>query len=237
MTNTQKIWAGVLGVCALLGASAFFGLTPFGKTIVQSTEQSAQQFGSVVDSNVPWYTSGYKYGAANALYSSATLTIANGTDQAIWNNNTGQTVVITNASIYLNGNSSTAVSSSTYSIAVGATTTATIAEPYTLNWEKASSTSDFPDLLITNFNFATNTPAGIPTTAVQFSLLSDNFSYHASSTSYLSGAEILVPPGANVFAKLDSVCVAEGPCETSTSTNRGFTTISVPLRYYYSSPN
>lgn len=231
MTNTQKLIKGVLAVCVLLGILAFFGLTPFGKAAVQN-------FGSVVSSDAPWYTSGFKYGNLNALYNSGSLTIANGQDQAVWTNNTGQNVIVSATSAYLNGTASNSVASSTFSLAVGATTTATIAEPYKLNWELASSTSDFPDLAITNFTFATGTPAGVPQTNLTNSLLVDNITYHASSTAALNASNIIVPPGANFYVKLDSLCIVGGVgCETATSTNRGFTTISIPFRYYYDSAN
>jgi hypothetical protein len=35
MTTSQKIAVAFLGACAVLGAFAFFGLTPYGKTLVQ----------------------------------------------------------------------------------------------------------------------------------------------------------------------------------------------------------
>lgn len=223
----------MLAVCIGLGVLSWFGVSPFLKPV----QQAEQKLGSVVDSNVPWWTGGYKYGNSNELHSADVLTIQSGQDQVVWKNNTGQVIIVTDSSLYLNGATPTSVASSTYSVAVGATTTATIAEPYKNNWEIASSTSDFPDLLITNFMFSTSTPAGIPTAGINYSLLTDNITYHASSTSALSGVEIVVPPGAYLFAKVDSTCVTVGNCETSTSTNRGFTTVTIPFKYYYSSPN
>lgn len=232
MTNTTKnVIAGVLAVCAILGALAWFGVTPFRQVVQQAT----QQLGSVVQDNTPWFTNGYKYGNSNRLFSQATLTIAAGTDQAVWKNTTGQAVFVTMTDVYLTGTRDTSQASSTYSIAVGATTTAVIPEPYKFNWETSSTTSDFPDLSITNLNMATGTPAGIPTTGLLFALIGDNILYHASSTN--DGVTLIVPPNAYIFAKLDTNCVTQGACDTSTSTTRGFTTVSVPMQYYYSSPN
>lgn len=232
MTNIGKYLIALALVLGALGTFAFFNLTPF-RTVV---EQETQKVGSVVNSDVPWFTSGLKYGNSNRLYSQTSLVVAVGTDQAVWNNNTGQPVFIPMADVYLNGTSQFEQASSTYSIAVGATSTSIIAEPYTLNWETASSTSDFPDLAVTNLNIATGTPSGVPTTGILFNLIGDNVTYHATSTGN-DGVTLVVPSGANLFVKLDSTCHTQGACETATSTNRGFTTITIPFQYYYSSPN
>lgn len=232
MTNLGKYLIALALVLGAFGALAFFGVTPF----KQIAQQASNQFGSTVSSDVPWFTNGLKYGNSNRLYSQTILTIASGSDQAVWNNNTGQTVFIPMADVFLNGTSTTATASSTFSIAVGATTTSVIAEPYKLNWEVPSATSDFPDLAITNLNIPTTTPAGVPGTLITYNILGDNITYHATSTGN-DGVTLIVPNGANVFAKLDSLCITVGGCETSTSTNRGFMTVSVPFQYYYSSPN
>lgn len=231
MANLGKYLLALALVLGILGTAAFFGITPFREAVTSAT----QQLGSVVNSDTPWFTGGFKYGNSNRLFMQQTLTIAAGTDQAIWTNNTGTTVFVPFTDVYLTGNLPTSNASSTFSIAVGATSTSVIAEPYTLNWEVAS-TSDFPDLAITNLNIPTSTLAGIPTTALTFALQGDNIIYHATSTGN-DGTTLIIPPGANMFAKLDSTCRTQGGCETSTSTNRGFTTVSIPFEYYYSSAN
>lgn len=233
MTNLGKYLIALALVLGAFGTLAFFNVTAFHNEV----QQTVQKFGSDVSTNVPWYTNGFKYGNLNALYQSASLTLVNGSDQAVWQNLTGQPVIVTYSPVYLNSLNAANTASSTFSIAIGATSTAVVSEPYKLNWETASSTSDFPDLLVTNFTFATGTPAGIPTSGILFSQLVDNFTYHASSTSALNSTSIVVPPNAYLYAKLDSTCITEGGCETSTSTNRGFTTVSIPFSYNYSSPN
>lgn len=229
MTNLGKYLIALALVLGAFGGLAFIGVTPF--------KQVAQNFGSVVQSDAPWFTNGFKYGNSTRMFMQTTLTVPVGSDQAVWNNNTGTAVFVTLVDVYLNGANQNSVASSTYSIAVGATTTPTIAEPFTLNWEVPSSTSDFPDLAITNLNIATGTASGVPTTGLTFNLIGDNITYHATSTGN-DGVTLVVPNGANVFVKLDSTCKITGvSCETSTSTNRGFSTISVPLEYYFSSAN
>lgn len=229
MTNTQKIAAGVLAVCAVLGTLAFFGLTPF-----KAVNQVVQQFGSVVQSDVPWFTNGYKVGNSNALFTSSSMSIPAGSDQIVWQNLTGQAVIVDNVHVDTNGTSSTAIASSTYMFSVGATSTATIAEPYKFNWI----TSVLTPLAITNFMLSTGTPVGYAAGGLTFRNQADNFAYHASSTPGLNTtATIVVPPNWYLFAKIDTNCITQGACDTSTSTTRGFTTVSIPFWYHYSSPN
>lgn len=50
MTTHQTAAAVVLGACAVLGAFAFFGLTPFGKTVVEQLAGSNQSAGATFNS-------------------------------------------------------------------------------------------------------------------------------------------------------------------------------------------
>jgi hypothetical protein len=237
MPNTKKIVAGVLAVCALLGSLAFFGLTPFGKTVVQT----AANFGSTIQDNTPWFINGYKVGpTSNALFTSGVLTIANGQDQAVWKNTTGQPVVIDTTHIVTNAIAANTDASSTFSFSVGATSTATLSEPRSISWITNASTS----LSIANWIVATGTPVtDVTGTGLLFRMLTDNYTSHAStSCAYAAncGSQIVVPPNSYFFAKIDTLCAyAQGgiSCELATSTNRGFTTVTVPFWYHYSSPN
>lgn len=226
MSNTHKTIAGVLAVCALLGGLAFFGLTPFGKAV----EQAAQQFGSTVQDNTPWFSNGYKVGNSNALLNASSITIAAGTDQAVWLNTTGQPVIIDMTHAVINATSSNAIASSTFQISVGATSTATIPEPLKTGWIVGSNTS----LAIDKFNIATGTQISTGVSGGPFwRLVTDNDWFHSSTTP----SEITVLNGQYFFAKLDSPCSTEGSCEQATSTARGFVSISVPFWYHFSSPN
>lgn len=227
MTNTQKIIAGVLVVCALLGASAWFGVTPFR----QAVQQASQQLGSVVDSNVPWFTNGYKAGTVNALYTNASITLQNGQDQGVWQNNTGQPVVIDTSHLVTNATLTSSVASSTFVFSVGATSTKTIAEPQSTTWI----TSTLTPLSIDKYSLATSTSVTSPGSILN-AILADNYVNHTTGKSAL----IEVPTGWYVFVKIDSLCAyaqAGIACELATSTNRGFTTVTVPFWYHYSSPN
>jgi len=234
-TTPQKIGAAVVGVLALLGACAFFGLTPFGKSVVTEVSQTAQQYGDVVP-NVQQFTAGFQYGQSNALFMSNLLTVNNGSDQAVWQNQTGKPVVIDTTHIITNATSSASIASSTYQFSVGATSTATIPENNKVAWI----TSTLTPLSITNFTLATSNPVAYLAGGIAFREQADNYAYHASSTAGLNNsASIVVPPNWYFFVKIDTNCpysAAGIACESATSTNRGFTTVSVPFWYHYSNP-
>lgn len=223
----------MLGICALLGVFAFFGLTPFGKQVAQ---EAAQQFGSTVVPDAQWFTSGFKYGTSNALFMSASLTLSNGQDQGVWKNNTGQPVVIDTTHLALTSSLSTSVASTSYQFSVGATSTPTIPEPEKLNWIVGATTP----LSIDKFNLATSTATADAVGGLNNLIVADNYWMHSTSTAPYQSTFIMVPPNWYVFVKIDSNCAyaqAGITCELATSTNRGFTSVSIPFWYHYSSPN
>lgn len=229
MTNLGKFLIALALVLGAFGTLAYVGVSPF--------VQVAQKVGSTVQDNTPWFTNGYKVGNSNALFNSASLTLVNGTDQASWLNNTGQPVVVDATHLITNAATNSATASTTYQISVGATSTATIVETNTTGWI----TSTLTPLAITNFYLATSSKVSQAAGNLLFKIQADNFSFHASSTAGLNDtANIVVPAGWYLFAKIDSNCAyaqAGITCELATSTNRGFTTITVPFWYHYSSPN
>ena len=231
MTNLGKYLIALALVLGAFGTLAFFGQTPF-LQVNQVVQQASQQVGSVVETNTPWFSNGYKYGNTNALFTSATLNVANGSDQAVWQNNTGQNVVIDTVHLVTNATSSTAIASSTYQFNVGATSTPTIAEPDKTGWITSTNTW----LSINGYNLATSSAVANKIGGISHVILADNYWFHASSTSTF----IEVPSGQYFFVKIDSNCLypqAGITCETATSTNRGFTTVTVPFWYHYSSQN
>lgn len=222
MTNTQSKLAAILVAIVLIAAGIFYATT--------RTSGGEPALGSTVTQNVPWFSNGYKYGTSNALFLSSSMTVAAGSDQAVWRNLTGQTVVIDTTHVVTNATSSTSVSESNYVISVGATTSATIKEPYSITWITNLQTP----LLIDKYNLATSTATGFAAGNLLTRIVADNFAFHPTASSSV----IQVPSGWYLFAKIDAICTADGACgKTSTSTNRGFTTLSVPFWYHYSSPN
>lgn len=225
MTTTQKfISAGVVVLIILAALIAFL----LGARQVTSTTGS-QTLGSTVDPNPEWFTAGFKYGKSNALFESNSVIIPNGKDQAVWKNTTGQAVYVDIEHLALSATSSTAVSSSTFAISVGATSTPTIPEAYSLTWLTPLKTF----LGIDEYTVATGTSVADLLGGNTTVIVTDNYVFHASS----SPAVMEVPKNWYLFAKVDTICVTEGGCETATSTNRGFTTVTVPFWYHYSSPN
>lgn len=225
--------ATLVVVLALLVGGIFLLSRPSGEGGGQSHEA-----GSVPTTNVPWWTNGYKYGASNALFTSAVLTVNNGQDQAVWKNNTGQPVVIDTTHLVINATSSRSVASSTYAFSVGATSTATIPEPRSLTWITNASTS----LAVDKWTVATGTDVANLQAGLTWKILTDNFFSHASTSCAVGNCStfIVVPPNQYFFVKIDTLCAyAQGgaSCELATSTNRGFTTLSVPFWYHYASPN
>lgn len=218
MNTSIKVVVGVL-VGAILGLLA---LHLFGG--------ANQSFGSTVDPNTPWFSNGFKYGKSTALFLSDSLTVAAARDQAVWLNNTGATVVIDTVHVVTNATSSTSVSESTYAVSVGATSTATIVEPYSLTWIVNGNSP----LLVDKYSLATSSATGMNPGGLVNRIKADNYANHpASNPSFIS-----VPKGWYLFVKIDSPCTADGSCgKTATSTNRGFTTLTVPFWYHYSLPN
>lgn len=227
MNNENKL----IAVAAVIVGLVLAGATYLGVHKSASAPNQVQEVGSVVNQNIPWFTNGYKVGTLDALYNAASLTVAVGSDQAVWKNTTGQTVVIDTTHAVTNATTSSALSAGNYAISVGATSTATILEKYSNTYISAAANTP---LAIDKFSLATSSPTGFAAGSLTTRLLADNFWFHASS----GPSQIRVPNGWYFFAKIDSQCTADGACgRTSTSTTRGFTTLTVPFWYHYSSPN
>lgn len=209
MLNTKQIGVWVLGICAVLGGLAFFGFTPFGKAVVQE----AQSFGSVIESNVPWFTNGYKYGNSNALFSADMLTLSAGVNQASWQNQTGTTVVVDLGHLVTTG-----TASSTAWFNVGTSTTATVTNVFT-----PGTTAPMWSQLVSAFQLSTSTVSGI---------WADNIVNH--KTNY--PAEIMIANGQYLIITANTYCTTNGACETATSTTRGWTA-QFPFKYHYGSLN
>lgn len=207
MTNTlkQKILAGVLVAGALLGALAWFGVTPF-----KTATSAKTQFGDI-ESNPPWFTNGFGFGTNKALYLSGTLALVSGQNQMAWQNNTGSTVTVDVSRFDLNG-----TASSTFAVWVGTSTTATVTNQFNTNtapmWSQLISASN---------TIATGTIGTYPTQL-------DNFVNHKSGYP----AEIQVLNGQYLLLVASSFCTADGACNTATSTARGWTAL-LPFLYHY----
>lgn len=214
----------VFGVVAILFAVVFGWLVHVG-----GHQAPPQPVGSDTITNPQWFSTGFKFGNLNALYSSDKLTVVAGSDQVEWTNNTGQDVFVYQAPLFVNATSSNAIASSTVWVSVGATTTSAIAEPYKTGWIVQATTP----LLINNLVIATSSQIGNRTYAEPYLLLGDNYKF----TGNASTTALLVPAGWKLFMKVDSQCIAEGICETATSTAIGYSSITLPFRYYYDSPN
>lgn len=171
---------------------------------------SKQLLGDVVP-NAQWFTSGYGFGTLSSLYLSDKLTLAAGQNQAAWQNNTGNTVTIDMGRFDLTG-----TASSTFAVWVGTSTASTATNVFSL------STAPFWAQLIGGSNtVATGTP-GTYTTQL------DNFVNHKSGYP----AEIQILSGQYLLVVADSFCLADGACNTATSSQRGWTA-SIPFIYHY----
>lgn len=223
MTNLGKYLIALALVLGAFGTLAFFGVSPFKQEVQQS-------FGDVV-SNTQWFTGGYKVGPVNnALFTSNTITLANGQDQGVWRNTTGVNVIVDTTHLVLLGATTNSEASSTFQFSVGATSTAIIAEPEKFGWITTASST----LAIANFNLATSSMVSNVNANATDLLVADNYWMHASSTPTF----INVPPNYYLFVKIDSQCAyaqAGVTCELATSTNRGFVGVKIPFWYHYPS--
>lgn len=163
-------------------------------------------YGNTINPNPEGYPAGIAFGKLNSLWLSDQLKLVAGRNQMSWKNTTGSTVLIQLAHA-----SQTGTASSTYKIYVGTSTAATATDSF------LPATAPFWSQLIDGFSVSTGTPAGV---------WADNIVNHKTGFP----AEVQVTAGQYLLLVADSFCTANGPCETATSSTRGWT-LTLPFRY------
>lgn len=154
---------------------------------------------------------GLQLGSQKENTSAATLSIVAGQNQASWCN-AGPASVVFETWGYLAGTTTTAVTAGSYKLYVGTTTTATVSDFNTTRYAG----------LINGALFATSTKTN--------QVIADNAASHAGSVT----ASIAVQSGECLNAQVQSTygCTADSAlCKTATSSQRGWSTISVPFYY------
>lgn len=169
--------------------------------------------GSTVEINPYQYAGGLAWGPDDLLHLEAKFTIPQGSDQAYWQNTTGGDVVIDEQELSMGG-----TASSTFKAYVSTSTTATVKNGYTTTapWSQS----------VNGWTVATGTTAQI---GASTAFLTDNIAAHNASYA----AKLQVPPNYYVVVSAESACNVVGGCETATSTNRGWTTLTDTIWYHY----
>ncbi len=210
MTTLQKV---ILGVAVVLAAIALvLGISNTGSTPAPATQQVGGTASSHVENQAWLFSNGIAMGP-QSLYpnvnSEDAIQVGIGSNQASWINTRATTAYVDLGWLILNG-----TASSTVKVSVGTSTTATITDSF--NPAVAPMWSQFIDAC----QIATSTVSGV---------WCDNVSNHKSSYP----AVIAVPPGQRLNIVVASFCKADGACNTATSTNRGWTTLTLPITYSY----
>lgn len=154
---------------------------------------------------------GLQLGTQKENTSAATLSIPAGQNQASWCN-AGPAVVVFDAWAYFSGTTTAAITAGSYKVFLGTTTSATV--------------SDFAP---TRYAGLINGTVLATSTATNQVVASNAVAHAGSATS-----AIAVQSGQCLNAQIQSTygCTADsGLCKTATSSNRGFSTVSVPFYY------
>ncbi len=199
-------WAGlVLAILAILGVGAlFFTLNPS----PSSSTGSARGGGPVFNAGAA-FPIGLNLGMNGITTNMGQIQIGRGANQGAWKNTTGRTIYVYEAPLSMAG-----TASSTIKVYVGTSTTPTATDSFT------AATAPFWSQLIDAGQISTSTTAG---------LLFDSITNH--KTSY--PGTLPVADGQYVLLVADSFCRSTGACETATSSNRGWTTLTLPFYYFY----
>lgn len=173
----------------------------------QGTPEVGTINGAVVQ-NFPYaFTAGYYLGSQTGRSLAAVISFGAGSNQVAWKNTTGGTVYVKLGNIYANG-----AASSTVKFYVGTSTTATVTNSFN------PATAPFWSQFIDGESVSTSTPAGV---------WADNIQGHKSTYP----GQIAVADGQYLLLVSSSFCTAVGACETATSTNRGYTLVTMPFTY------
>lgn len=215
MTSPQKVilWGAVVlaAIGCFLGIAALSTSKAPAPTDQTDQSDSSVQAGAVngaVVQNAPYaFTNGLYIGGQKALTEGDVISISAGTNQAYWTNTHSQTAYLILGDVTMAG-----TASSTFWISVGTSTNRAVTDTYT------PATSPAYAQFINAFQVATGTPAGV---------VADNISGYKSGTHPI----LAVPTGQSVFLIANSFCKLSGPCETATSSTRGWTTLSFPFYY------
>lgn len=147
----------------------------------------------------------------NANLNEAIIQIQRGQNQASWKNTTGRTVYMLAGDIEMGG-----IASGTIAVSVGTTTAASTSVIDNFSVSTAPIWSRFID-------------ATSISTSSQLGVIADNIANH--KTSYPGMVPVL--DGQKVWLVAESLCKTTGGCETATSSNRGFTTLTMPFYYRF----
>lgn len=219
MSNSKSgfvAWAGIVLALLALGAVAFQFM---------SSPDSLQAFGvSAPDASLPgavgsggpsfnagaFFPKGFVLGNLNSRLSGSSMQITRGLNKISWKNTTGGPVVVKIGDASLSG-----TASSTFKIYVGTTTSPTVTDTFA-----TAITAPFWSQFIDGAQVATGSPTGV---------WADNIANHKSGLPSM----IRVEDGQYLTMAVETFCKTSGSCETATSTNRGWTTLTLPFLYAY----
>lgn len=202
-------WVGlVIAVLAILGSLSLIAIK------AHTADTSASVGGA--QSGGPTFNAGANFPAGLTLgigstrsMNSGLIQIGRGANQASWKNTTGRTVYVRLGDVEMAG-----TASSTFKVYVGTSTAATVTNVFSLT------TAPLWSQFIDGAQIATATPAGV---------WADNITNH--KTSY--PGTIQVNSGQYFTLVASTFCSTVGACETATSTNRGWSTLTLPFQYQY----
>ncbi len=202
-SNSFIGWAGLVIATLVIIAAGLF--------VLHHDGHESTQFGG--NSGGPTFNAGANFpvgltlGTGNRYLNRGVISLAKGRNQIAWKNVSGRTVYVNLGDAEMAGTAST-----TFKLWVGTSTTATVAD--TFNYS-----APFYAQFINGATVATATPAGV---------VADNIGNHASGT---PGA---IAVAANQYLLMvASACAGGSTCESATSTNRGWTTMTLPFLYTY----
>jgi hypothetical protein len=197
-------WAGLVIAILFILSAGLFVATKYIPTVSTGGTSGGPTFNA--GANFP---AGYQLGLGNRTSNRGLIQVVRGTNQAYWKNTTGRTVYVALGDLEMAG-----TASSTFKAYVGTSTAASATNVFSLT------TAPLWSQFIDGAQVATGTPAGV---------VADNITNH--KTSY--PGTLQVNSGQYMLLVASTFCTADGACNTATSTNRGWSTLTLPFAYQY----
>lgn len=213
----------LIGVAVVLGISGtVFGMVNSNQIqpLVNAASQAVVKLGSTIEINPYWYSGGIAWGRADVLHDTMQIQLPPGQNQVTWFPNLGRDVIIDQVDLSMTG-----TASSSYQVNLGTTTSsANIADVYSLI------TKPFWSQAIDSFQIATGSTE-------QAGATSDFLTTMGVSSKSGYPDELQVPQAGGVRLMLSNFCLADGACNTATSSNRGVGTVTATMFYHYRGPD